>query len=83
MPQTTFRVDSMNVVFWIHGQSCNYKLFVTHRVGEIHEKSNPNQWRYAPTKQNPANYDTEGGTELLNFRHYRREELAFKPCKSL
>ena len=62
MPQATFWVDSMNVVFWIHGQSRNYKPFVSHRVGEIHEKSNPNQWRYVPTKQNPADHGTRGLT---------------------
>ena len=61
MPQATFWVDSMNVVFWIHGQSLNYKPFLSHRVREIHEKSNPNQWRYVPNKQNPADHGTRGG----------------------
>ena len=65
MPQTTFWVDSMNVVFWIHGQSLNYKPFLSHRVREIHEKSNPNQWRYVPNKQNPADHGTRGGREIL------------------
>lgn len=58
----TFWVDSMNVVYWIHGQSRNYKPFVSHRVGEIHEQSDPNQWRYVPTKQNPADFRTRGLT---------------------
>ena len=58
----TFWVDSMNVVYWIHGQSRNYKPFVSHRVGEIHEQSDPNQWRYVPTKQNPADFGTRGLT---------------------
>ena len=61
MPQATFWVDSMNVVFWIHGQSLNCKPFLSHRVREIHEKSNRNQWRYVPNKQNPADHGTRGG----------------------
>ena len=32
-------VDSCNVSYWIHGQSRNFKPFVAHRVGEIHEDS--------------------------------------------
>ena len=58
----TFWVDSMNVVYWIHGQSRNYKPFVSHRVGEIHKQSDPNQWRYVPTKQNPVDFGTRGLT---------------------
>ena len=56
----TFWIDSMNVIYWIHWQSRNYKPFVSHRVGEIHEQSEPNWWRYVPTKQNPADYGTRG-----------------------
>ena len=37
LSQATFWVDSMNVIYWIHGQSRNYKPLVSHRVGEIHE----------------------------------------------
>lgn len=62
LSQATFWVDSMNVIYWIHGQSRNYKPFVSHRVGEIHEQSDPNQWRYVPTKQNPADFGTRGLT---------------------
>ena len=62
LSQATFWVDSMNVIYWIHGQSCNYKPFVSHCVGEIQEQSNPNQWRYVPTKQNPADFGTRGLT---------------------
>ena len=60
--QATFWVDSMNVIYWIYGQSRNYKPFVSHRVGEIHEYSSPNQWRYVPTKHNPADHGTRGLT---------------------
>ena len=58
----TFWVDSMNVGFWIRGQSRDYKPFVAHRVGEIHEDTNPAQWRYVPTDLNPADRGTRGST---------------------
>ena len=55
-------VDSLNVGYWIRGQSREYKPFVAHCVGEIHEKSNRNQWRYEPTDMNPADLGTRGMT---------------------
>ena len=62
LSQATFWVDSMNVIYWIHGQSRNYKPFVSHRVGEIHEQSDPNQWSYVPTKKDPADFGKRGLT---------------------
>ena len=56
--EVTYRVDSMNVGYWIRGQSREYKPFIAHRVGEIHECSVPSQWRYVPTNANPADYGT-------------------------
>ena len=50
LSQGTFWVDSKNVICWIHGQRRNYKPFVSYRVGEIHEQSDPNQWRYVPNR---------------------------------
>ena len=58
----TYRVDSMNKGYWIQGQSREYKLFIAHRVGEIHEFSAPNQWHYVPMDVNPANLGTRGLT---------------------
>ena len=60
----TYWVDSLNVGYWIQGKSREYKPFVAHRVGEIHEHSNPDQWRYVPTSLNPADLGTRGMTAL-------------------
>lgn len=60
LQDATFWIDSMRVGFWIRGQSQRYKTFVAHRVGEIHEDSNPVQWRYVNTLSNPANLGTRG-----------------------
>ena len=58
----------MNVGYWIQGQSREYKSFIAHRVGEIHEFSAPNQWRCVPTDVNPADLGTRGltGEELAS-----------------
>ena len=58
----TYWVDSLKDSYWIRGQSREYKPFVVHRVGKIHEKSNPNQWHYVPTDMNPADLGTRGMT---------------------
>lgn len=60
LDKVTYWVDSDNVEFWIEGQSRNYKPFVAYKVGEIHEESNPDQWRYVPTKLNSADKATRG-----------------------
>ena len=56
----TYWVDSVNVGFWIREQSREYKPLVAHRVGEIHEQSNPKQWRYVPGHENPADLGSRG-----------------------
>ena len=58
----TYWVDSINVGYRIQGQSREYKSFIAHRVGEIHEFSAPIQWRYVPTDVNPADLGTRGVT---------------------
>ena len=55
-------VDSVIVGFWVQGQSRNFKPFVSHRVGEIHDESSPDQWRYVPTKLNPTDQGTRGAS---------------------
>ena len=43
MSSVNYWLDSLNVGFWILGQSREFKPFVAHRVGEIHERSRPDQ----------------------------------------
>ena len=54
--------SSSDVGYWIRGHSRQYKMFVAHRVGEIHENTNPEQRRYVPTKVNPSDRGTRGLT---------------------
>ena len=56
----TFWSDSTDVLWWIRGYSRVFKPFVANRIGEIQSNSNPDQWRYIPTKINPADHLTRG-----------------------
>ncbi|XP_068742177.1 uncharacterized protein [Montipora capricornis] len=58
MMKAKFWVDSVNVRFWVQEQSRNLKPFISHRIGEIHDESCPDQWRYVPTKLNPVDHGT-------------------------
>ena len=60
----TFRVvkfwtDSCVVLDWIQRQN-KLKCFVAHRVNEITLHSDPLDWQYVPTKQNPADHAIRG-----------------------
>ena len=49
-----FWSDSMNVLYWIRGKGKQYLPFVANRIGEIQGQSNPEQWQYVETEENPA-----------------------------
>ena len=57
-----FWSDSMNVLYWIKKPSRSFKPFMANRVGELHDKTNPNQWKYINTFKNPADIDTRGAS---------------------
>ena len=58
--QEVFWSDSMNVLWWIRGRSQIFKPFVARRAGEIQSLTNPKQWRFVPTNENPADFTTRG-----------------------
>ena len=58
----TFWSDSLDVLQWVRGHSRQFKPFVPNRVGEIQMKTDPTQWRYTPTKVNPADKLSRGMT---------------------
>jgi hypothetical protein len=62
-----FWTDSKIVYFWIKGTTRKWKPFVSNRVEEIHNNSNPSEWHHCPGKDNPADLATRGitATELM------------------
>ena len=55
-----FWSDSMNVLYWIRGKGKQYLPFVANRIGEIQSQSNPEQWQYVETDENPADLCSRG-----------------------
>ncbi len=60
MSEATFWTDSMDVVHWVRNQSRLFKPFVANRISFIQTESNPQQWRFVPGKENPADVATRG-----------------------
>ncbi|XP_041785513.1 uncharacterized protein LOC121600811 [Anopheles merus] len=60
--------DSTVALSWIHADPRNYRPFVANRVAEIQENTNVNEWRWVPTKDNPADKATKWkGRENFNW----------------
>ncbi|GFQ65834.1 integrase catalytic domain-containing protein [Trichonephila clavata] len=60
--------DSTIVLYWIKGSASKFKPFVSNRIAEIQENTDPVSWRHCSGKQNPADLLTRGITsrELIN-----------------
>ena len=56
----TFWSDSQTALWWIRSLEGRYKIFVSNRVKAIRQISSPEQWRFVPGKQNPADLATRG-----------------------
>ena len=52
--------DSQIALAWIKGPSSKWKVFVANRVEEIQQRVPPDQWRFCPGNQNPADFLTRG-----------------------
>ena len=50
----------MNVLLWIRERGRIFKPLVANRVGEIQSLTNPKQWHFLPTNENPADVTTRG-----------------------
>jgi hypothetical protein len=71
---TVFWTDSRTVMCWIRADARRFKQFVSHRVGEIHELTDVEQWRWLPTKTNVADEATRDSVPCdfkPNSRWYR------------
>lgn len=55
-----FWTDSSTVLLWIKSDPRKFKTFVAHRLAEVEELTKPQDWRWVPTKENPADDATRG-----------------------
>ena len=55
-----FWTDSQAVLGYIANESRKFKIFVANRVEMIKEGSDPSQWFYVSSKENPADHSSRG-----------------------
>ncbi|XP_053395609.1 uncharacterized protein LOC128555863 [Mercenaria mercenaria] len=55
-----FWTDSMIVLGYIQNAKRRFKTFVANRLAIIHDVTTPQDWRYVPTKENPADFASRG-----------------------
>ncbi|XP_065115485.1 uncharacterized protein [Paramisgurnus dabryanus] len=55
-----FWTDSQVVLGYINNEARRFHTFVANRVQKIHLSTNPQQWRYVPTTENPADHASRG-----------------------
>lgn len=52
--------DSTVVLAWLRKLPCHWKTFIANRVSQIQGTLAPSNWRYVPSKENPADVASRG-----------------------
>ena len=52
--------DSLTVLFWLNDDSQRFQAFVYNKLNKIRQSTCPEEWRWVPTEQNPADWATRG-----------------------
>ncbi|XP_026735912.1 uncharacterized protein LOC113499598 [Trichoplusia ni] len=66
----TYWTDSSTVLQWIKAEPRKFKTFVANRLAEIEDTTKPRDWRWVPTKENPADDATRGTP--VEYSHHSR-----------
>ncbi|XP_067947596.1 uncharacterized protein [Watersipora subatra] len=56
----TFWTDSQIVLGYIKNETKKFHAYVTNRIQQIRDRSNPSSWFYVPTSANPADHASRG-----------------------
>ena len=67
-----FWTDSRTALAWIMADPRNYRQFVSFRVAEILENTTASDWRWVPSKSNPADEATKWGSGPYFDRNSKR-----------
>ncbi|XP_038221624.1 uncharacterized protein LOC119839432, partial [Zerene cesonia] len=78
--KATFWSDSKTALHWIRNEASRYTPYVAHRLTEITELTNANQWRWAPTDKNVADAATRAGNTALKSESRVVIRQAQKEC---
>ncbi|KAA5608947.1 hypothetical protein F3H11_35835, partial [Pseudomonas aeruginosa] len=65
----TYCTDSSTVLTWIKTDPRTFKPFVAHRLAEIEESTKPQEWRWVPGSQNPADDATREAPADFDHTH--------------
>ncbi|MEL7341107.1 MAG: hypothetical protein AAGM67_11510, partial [Bacteroidota bacterium] len=72
LQKSVFWTDSTSVLRYINNKNKRFQTFVANRITVIHDGSDPDQWMYVPTKNNPADDASRGlsAEELLRNQRW-------------
>jgi len=71
LENSVFWTDSQTVLKYIKNEDKRFQTFVANRVSYIRERTQPQQWRYVATRENPAD-DASCGMQIKTFRQSKR-----------
>ena len=60
LEQSLLWTDSETVLSYINNKVKRFHVFVANRITTIHQLTSPNQWKYVPSSENPADCLTRG-----------------------
>ncbi|XP_030634971.1 rho GTPase-activating protein 40 [Chanos chanos] len=76
-----FYCDSKVVLGYICNDSKRFFVYVHNRVHRIHQTTSPEQWRYVPSEQNPADLATRSvpASRLMDTMWFKEPNFLYKP----
>ncbi|KAK6191275.1 hypothetical protein SNE40_003006 [Patella caerulea] len=77
----SYCTDSKVVLGYINNDACCFHIFVANGISQIRDSTQPNQWHYVKSSENPADIASHGVTahELLNSKWFSGPDIIWKP----